>query len=478
MGSVRVIALAVVSTLTTACIFSGDGPAAGGSNNGDSNNGTVNPNNGTVSPNNGTIATNNGTSPTTNNGTVAPNNGTIVEPNNGTVPGSNNGTSGVDCMQYETFASFVCQQRTICEAAVPAPPGCVPVECGVCHQVDMCEDSICRSEPRVFNDNTVAGFGASVDVNVDGEVLIGAPGSDVAYIVQNDALIRLPLPSDNIPTAGASVSLNRQHALIGAPAAATGEGAIVFWERNGEQWSTPAYVEPPATFPAASAFGSAVALPEIDAATAVVGAPGGGRVVVFTNSGSWGVEQIFGDGVPNADVARFGASVAISADARVLAVGAPGVRSAFVFERNGTSWAQVDAIARPGTAGFGMQVALSEDGSQLAVGAPPDAKVLRYERSGGSYSQVGQEVTAVAGSSLGAALSLHGSMLAIGAPTGFSSVHLHAWYANGPRFELGTLRDPSVAGFGTSVSLVAGTLAVGHTDQGVHVYRLRALPMP
>ena len=88
----------------------------------------------------------------------------------------------------------------------------------------------------------------------------------------------------------------------------------------------------------------------------------------------------------------FGASVALSGDGSILAVGAGGEGSAatgingnqadnsagysgavYVFTRSGTTWSQqayVKASNTGATDQFGMSVALSSDGSTLAVGAP------------------------------------------------------------------------------------------------------------
>lgn len=129
--------------------------------------------------------------------------------------------------------------------------------------------------------------------------------------------------------------------------------------------------------------------------------------------------------------AEFGSSIALSADGRLMAVGARGERSGatgvngnqssdpdrpqthsgavYVFERAGDAWSQQAYIKASNTEAndsFGVSLALSADGSTLAVGAPGEGSNARgingdqsnnstsgagavyvFSRSGGSWSQ-------------------------------------------------------------------------------------------
>lgn len=131
------------------------------------------------------------------------------------------------------------------------------------------------------------------------------------------------------------------------------------------------------------------------------------------------------------EYAAFGSSIALSADGRLMAIGARGERSSatgvngnqssdsdrpqthsgavYVFERVGDAWSQQAYIKASNTEAndsFGVSLALSADGSTLAVGAPGEGSNARgingdqsnnsmygagavyvFSRSGGSWSQ-------------------------------------------------------------------------------------------
>lgn len=201
--------------------------------------------------------------------------------------------------------------------------------------------------------------------------------------------------------------------------------------------------------PAATQVGFASNLGSVDldgsGTLAVVGAAGNadkylGVATVFARdgAGAWANCSTLGGAGVVAAGSSFGKSLALSADATTLLVGAPG-RSP--YEGNGTAWvyassggggcsswslAQVllpDDGAVIGAA-FGLTVALSADGSVALVSAPNEASnagaVYLFTRTvaGGRFSQTGKWLGANEGDRFGKlaiALSASGTVALIGA---------------------------------------------------------------
>lgn len=201
---------------------------------------------------------------------------------------------------------------------------------------------------------------------------------------------------------------------------ANGAGAVYVFTRSAGTWTQQAYIK--ASNPeAGDGFGTAVAV-SADGNTLAVSAPGedsditgvvhgpvadnnlrsgSGAVYVFTRAlGTW-TQQAYAK-MSNAGTNDFvGASLALSADGGVLAVGAPGedsdltgVRTAafgdndlapdsgavYLFARAGNTWSQQAHLKGHAVAAiqaFGSDVALSGDGATLAVGAHNEGSNLR-----------------------------------------------------------------------------------------------------
>ncbi len=225
-------------------------------------------------------------------------------------------------------------------------------------------------------------------------------------------------------------------------------------------------------------FGSAVALSS-DGNMLVVGAPGenssavgingnqadgsapdAGAAYVFKRNGGGWSQQAYLKASNTQKGAEFGRTVAFSADASMLAIGASGESgntvgvngnvadytayvsgAVYIFDRSGDSWSQ-EAYVKPSNTGidyyFGSAVALSGDGNTLAVGAygessgavgidgdqndssaPYAGAVYAFSRSGSGWTQQayikGSNTEKGDGFSASVALSKDGNTMAVGA---------------------------------------------------------------
>ncbi|MCA2982048.1 MAG: hypothetical protein INH37_27560, partial [Myxococcaceae bacterium] len=235
---------------------------------------------------------------------------------------------------------------------------------------------------KATNTRADDGFGTALSLSVDGSALaIGAPGEDTR-----------------------SSGIN---GIQNGDASQSGMAYLLAW--SGSAWTQPFTFKASNTEPG-DGFGSAVALSG-DGATLVVGAPfedsiatgvnqsqvdnssmNSGAVYVFVRSGPTWVQQAYLKASNTGAAAAFGSSLAVTSDGSLLVVGAPGEASAatgiggpqgstaapqsgavYVFQRNGTNWAQVAYVkASNGATGdqFGASVSVSGIGTTFVVGAP------------------------------------------------------------------------------------------------------------
>ncbi|MER2560870.1 MAG: hypothetical protein ABTQ32_09135, partial [Myxococcaceae bacterium] len=242
-------------------------------------------------------------------------------------------------------------------------------------------------------------------------------------------------------------------------------------------------------------FGAAVA---VEGDVAVVGAPGAwpngvqgaGEVFVFTRVGAvWSLTQRL-SGLGVGMNANFGTSVALAGD--LLAVGAPGALTAFLYRRQNGVWVHVANLGDNGARyppsrlandDFGRAVAIIGPGAVI-VGAPNHdqargASYVFFEDTGTWRLVVRRSGSAlIPGSSFGASISSRGGVAAIG---GNGAAHL---FAGAGTAITETARIVPAAGspvsFGSAVSLFsANSLAVsaafepvgGNSSQGaVYVF--------
>lgn len=229
-------------------------------------------------------------------------------------------------------------------------------------------------------------FGASISVNGD-TAIIGAPGDDnkgSAYIFTRDInnswnqIIKLTagdgVLNDNF---GRSVCLSRDLALIGAPyydGNNSSSGKVYAFSRQGGVWTESASLSP-SDLHYQSLFGTSLSM---SGNTALIGASresgnynfsGSAYVFVFRN-GIWTQEaKLFAsDGSYND---YFGFSVSISGDTALIgAYDDDNNGSAYVYLRSGTTWTE-DLKLSPESlsagSNFGRSLSLSGDGALVAA---------------------------------------------------------------------------------------------------------------
>jgi len=159
---------------------------------------------------------------------------------------------------------------------------------------------------------------------------------------------------------------------------------------------------------------------------------GEGYVKVFQNNeGNW--EQIGDNILGEAAGDWFGYSVCLNEAGNVLAVGAPnnagngtGTGHVRVFQNSEDNWVQigVDINGEGYSDHLGASVSLSADGSVMAVGAPEDSYdfgyVKIYKNIGGNWNQIGGNIIGdTEGNQPGTSICLNndGTYIAIGAPS-------------------------------------------------------------
>jgi hypothetical protein len=204
-----------------------------------------------------------------------------------------------------------------------------------------------------------------------------------------------------------------------------------------------------------------------------------GHVRVYQNiNGNWIQKGTDIDG--EAEFNHFGASVSLSSDGSIVAIGAPGndgngassghVR---VYQNSNGSWQKIgsDINGEATQDRFGHSVSLSSNGGIVAIGAPGNngngtssGHVRVYQNSNGSWIQIGTDIDGeAAGDDSGISspsLSSDGSIVAIGArdndENGSNSGHVRVYQnINGNWIQKGTDIDGEAAGDGSgrSVSL-------------------------
>jgi hypothetical protein len=309
-----------------------------------------------------------------------------------------------------------------------------------------------------------AEFGTSVALSADGTIaLIGAPldsftaaapntssfdqgaawvftASGTTWSQQAKLISGDPGNDDGFGTSVA-LSADGAAALIGAPddrdgTASSPDGSVSVFTGSGSSWTqqTELVDNPGGTPDIAAHFGASAAL-SANGNTALIGGPNDasllGAAWVFTGSGSsWTQQAKLVDSTADSD-ARFGASVALSADGGTALIGGPSENTdngaAWVFTGSGSSWTQRAKLVETSDAGgafSGGSVALSANGNTALIGGPNDKSELGaawvFTGSGSSWTQQAVLTDSTADTDAafgtGVALSASGGTAMMGAP--------------------------------------------------------------
>ena len=241
------------------------------------------------------------------------------------------------------------------------------------------------------------------------------------------------------------------------------------------------------------------------------GAGDGGMAVIYTKVGAtWSLTQkIFSSDIAASDY--FGSGVCVSGDGSTIVVGAPGdddgdslQGSAYIFEKVGGTWTQVQKIIQSDTLSngfFGSRVRISNDGTTLVVGAylhdgvgsNVGAAYIFDKSGGGTWSQTLKlyPTTTTQFYAQGLDISGDGNVIAVGAPrddttsTNMGRVFMYvksggAW-SNTPTqtFQYNTaVAEEKYFGWSVGLSQNGNTLIVGapyedteQTQSGaIHIY--------
>jgi hypothetical protein len=296
-------------------------------------------------------------------------------------------------------------------------------------------DPFIQQGAKLTGDGEAGGgeFGSSVALSADGNTaLVGAPGdsggagaawlftrSGSTWTQQGEKLTGAG--ETGVARFGGSVALSAggDTALIGGARDAEGVGAAWLFTRSASTWAQQGEKLTGAGEWGPGAFGQSVALSS-DGSTALIGAPmdhpfalaaGVGAAWVFTHTGgAWTQQGEKLTGAGGGGPARFGSSVALSADGNTAMIGGPNdgwcIGAAWILVRSGGVWNQQAMLPGEleGTACddgpddgetdellFGTAVALSADGN-VGLVSRPFLDALRLGETG-SYARVGSSWT-------------------------------------------------------------------------------------
>lgn len=261
--------------------------------------------------------------------------------------------------------------------------------------------------------------------------------------------------------------------LVGGPADNGGIGAVWVFHRVGQRLQLVTKLKPTGKYLTGSSFGASVALTP-DGRVALVGGPGYsagvGRVWPYANFGlGWRAQD--GSNLTGAKGDGYGADVALSTDGATALIGAPKDGYVILSRRSGETWSRGSALYRvPEYAeppnrfvGEGRHVAMTPDASRFFT-----TVTARGDRSVGyvfAYRSAGDRAPQVIPAGFGAdvATSTDGQVLVVGAPTAGGGRGAAYSYTEGP----------SVSGVAPDVGPVAGGTPV--TITGTNFVRVRAV---
>jgi len=236
-------------------------------------------------------------------------------------------------------------------------------------------------------------FGASLDSNSDGYIVVGAPywsgklvpGAAYVYMPNfdfTDWYLAAKLNATEgvfAPTFGISVAFNGHLIAVGSPDERNGKGSAYIFERTVNSWDLSVKLSPDTEVAERSQFGWSVSLYGQSPAALAVGAPrdaGGGSALVYTRfDKDWQVQKLTPPDVEEGD--DFGSSVVISGctiavisanDRTASTTGAGSVRI-FNWNPNYEYWTH--SQIEPGEI-FAQCIAI--EGNTLLIGSPAEGE--------------------------------------------------------------------------------------------------------
>jgi len=295
-------------------------------------------------------------------------------------------------------------------------------------------------------------FGTSVAIS-GGEIFVGAPGTAAVYHFRSNgtsfttsSVIRIPIGFSAGSGFGHAVAVDATRLVVSAPDVNVGKGLLFVYNRIANTFSVDTTISP-SEQRFRENFGWAVAL---EGNTIIASSPyrlvsgvKAGVAFAFVKNGATWVQQrkFTGDGGFDGD--GFGTSLAIKGDLALF--GAPtsvapkkGVGAAYVFERSGTTWRQLNRVEpkkHTDDSRFGISVGFDSEG--ILVGDNTHANgegntigsvgaVFTFHRNGNSGNSF-QEIKllpAPIGSkqgSFGISIAASNSSLLVGAPFDFNA---------------------------------------------------------
>ncbi|MFP4387576.1 MAG: putative Ig domain-containing protein [Desulfococcaceae bacterium] len=313
------------------------------------------------------------------------------------------------------------------------------------------------------NDEAAGEAGAAYIYNLTANAWVADSGGAIAMLPRDDS----QSSGDQFGTSVDIVSNSSgTYAVVGAPkddVTGLDSGSVYFYRVEGSTWTYEGAKKSPAASGGGHEYGRSVAITSTSGTfRAMAGGPGhgSGRVAVFRRSGAdaWTEDaSIVSGDAASGDL--FGVSVSMSGNYAVVGAsldddldGSSG--SAYVFNWDGASWVQQDKqSASDGAANdrFGRSVSIS--GTLAIVGAPQhgdSGAAYLFERNGSVWTEIDklEDIAAPADSRFGASVGVfqdaEGSKAIIGAPK----------YGSGRAYMDDSPENPDDSNFAPTISTI------------------------
>lgn len=343
--------------------------------------------------------------------------------------------------------------------------------------LQVSQSQLSFTQTQIFTQAAATLFGSSVVINGN-NLVVGASGQQgytgaIYFYLNNGATTSYTYQSYVAPGTteyfGSALAMEGGNVIIGAYGEQSSQGAVYVYGLTQGYWVQ--FQRITASDGASrDNFGFSLSL---NGNTLAIGAYGknqtNGAVYIFTNNGTWSLQNEILAPFPSNSFSRFGYSLALFDS--TLVVGAPGITGGFVgvYTLSGTSFALVQSLnfsVGVTFAQFGF--AISFDGNTIAVGANQDGGGIYYSGTVFLYHNVGgvwvlqttlQSAIANTNVYFGISVSVSRNILVVG-----TSINLAYIYRNnGSDWSISQLlnsTDPNSQSFGSYVYLNLDTLII------------------